>query len=230
MREHLKNAHQWQSGSKGGRPKKSPGSTISVARELWAKVTIEPVYYQTFHQSNFLWYFQVNPPAPAASSSSPLPHLSSAPQPMTVRERVEQQLARKLQARDQAVALAGLQPQHATEVSPWLETTRWGDYFAGKSLRAATHLIDLPEERRIIVAADTNSTSGLSYNAIEERQLALLLIPFDRLIEQARESLAEEKINIFDLHKVNSFLRRRTHQRPLLSTLGWGISKLDVAG
>ena len=41
MREHLKDAHQWQSGSKGGRPKKSPGSTKSVARELWAKVTIE---------------------------------------------------------------------------------------------------------------------------------------------------------------------------------------------
>ncbi|KAF4637121.1 hypothetical protein G7Y89_g978 [Cudoniella acicularis] len=225
MREHLKAAYQWQSGLKGGRPKKSPGSAISVARELWAKVTIEPVYYQTFHQSNFLRYFQVNPLAPAASSSSPLPHLSSAPRPMTVRERVEQQLAQKLQARDKAAALAGLQAQNATEVSPWLETTRWGDYFAGKSLRAAAHLIDLPTERRVIVAADTNSTSGLSYNVIEERQLALLLISFDRLIEQARKSLAEEKINIFDQHKVNSFLRRRTHQRPLLAKLKSGTYK-----
>ena len=79
---------------------------------------MEPVYYQTFYQSNFLQYFQVNPPTPAASSSSPLPHLSSAPQPMTVRERVEQQLARKLQARDKAAALAGLQAQNTTEVSP----------------------------------------------------------------------------------------------------------------
>ncbi|KFY89491.1 hypothetical protein V500_05648 [Pseudogymnoascus sp. VKM F-4518 (FW-2643)] len=219
MREHLKDAHQWQSGSKGGRPKKSPSSTKSVARELWAKVTVEPVYYQTFHQSNFLRYFQVNPPALAASSSSPLSHLSSAPRPMTVRERVEQQLARKLQARDQAAAFAGLQAQHATEVSPWLETTRWGDYFAGKSLQAAAHLIDLPTERRVIVAADTNSTFGLSYNAIEERQLALLLISFDRLIKQARESLAEEKINIFDQHKVTaSFAAGLTSARCLPSS------------
>ena len=49
IQDHLKDAHQWQSGSKGGRPKKSSGSTISVPRQLWAKVTIHPVYYQTFH-------------------------------------------------------------------------------------------------------------------------------------------------------------------------------------
>jgi hypothetical protein len=76
-----------------------------------------------------------------------------------------------------------------------------------------------------MVAADTDSTSGLLYNAIEERQLALLLTSFDRLITQARNSLAEEKINIFDQHKVNSFLRRRTHQRPLLAKLKSGTYK-----
>jgi hypothetical protein len=86
-------------------------------------------------------------------------------------------------------------------------------------------LIDLPTEQRVIVAADTNSTSGLSYNTIKERQLALLLILFDRLIKQAWESLAKEKINIFNQHKINSFLRRRTHQRPLLTKLKSGMYK-----
>ena len=76
-----------------------------------------------------------------------------------------------------------------------------------------------------MVAADTDFTSGLLYNAIEERQLALLLTSFDCLITQARNSLAEEKINIFDQHKVNSFLRRRTHQRPLLAKLKSGTYK-----
>jgi hypothetical protein len=75
---------------------------------------------------------------------------------MTVREQVEQQLAQKLQAREQARVNAGLQAQHATEVSPWLEMTKWGDYLAGKDLQAASRLIDLPEQRRVIVLADTN--------------------------------------------------------------------------
>ena len=138
---------------------------------------------------------------------------------MTIREQVEQQLAQKLQAREEARVTAGLQTPQATEVSPWLEMTKWGDYFAGKHLRAAARLIDLPEQRRVIALAGTDSSTGPSYNAAAERQLTLILGSFDRLIEQARQSLAEEKINIFDQHKVNSFLRRRTYQRPLLSKL-----------
>jgi hypothetical protein len=69
---------------------------------------------------------------------------------------------------------------------------------AGKDLQAASRLIDLPEQRRVIVLADTNSSTGLSYNAVKEQQLTLILESFDRLVEQARQSLAEEKINIFD--------------------------------
>jgi hypothetical protein len=144
---------------------------------------------------------------------------------MTVREQVEQQLAQKLQAREEARVTAGLQMPQATEVSPWLELTKWGNYLAGKTLRTAARLIDLPEQRRVIVLADPNSISSLSYNATEERRLTLLLGSFDHLIEQARQSLAEEKINIFDQHKVNSFLRRRTYQRPLLSKLKSGTYK-----
>jgi hypothetical protein len=103
--------------------------------------------------------------------------------------------------------------------------TKWGDYLAGKDLQAASRLIDLPEQRRVIVLADTNSSTGLSYNAVEEQQLTLILESFVRLVEQARQSLAEEKINIFDQHKINSFLRRRTFQRPLLSKLKSGTYK-----
>ena len=138
---------------------------------------------------------------------------------MTIREQVEQQLAQKLQAREEARVTAGLQTPQATEVSLWLEMTKWGDYFAGKHLRAAARLIDLPEQRRVIALAGTDSSTGPSYNTAGERRLTLILRSFDRLIEQARQSIAEEKINIFDQHKVNSFLRRRTYQRPLLSKL-----------
>jgi hypothetical protein len=54
MRDHLKEIHQWQSGSKGGRPKQS---TSSAARELWTKVTMAPICCQTFHRSNFFSFF-----------------------------------------------------------------------------------------------------------------------------------------------------------------------------
>jgi hypothetical protein len=96
MRDHLKEIHQWQSGSKGGRPKKSTTYTV---RELWAKVTMAPVCCQTFHRSNFFRFFQVTPPV-AASCSSLISSLLTAPRPMTVLEQVEQQLAQKLQARE----------------------------------------------------------------------------------------------------------------------------------
>lgn len=218
MRDHLREIHQWESGSKGGRPKKS--STEAV-RTLWDKVTMAPVWCQTFHRSNFFRYFQVTPPVSASRPSS----LLTTPRPMTVREQIEQQLAQNLEASERAREHAGLQSPHATEVSPWLEVTKWGDYLAGKSLQAAKHLIDLPEQRRVEVLADTDSSTGLSYNEVEEAQLTLILGSFDRLIEQARQSLAEEKINIFDQHKINSFLRRRTCQRPLLSKLKSGTYK-----
>jgi hypothetical protein len=55
MRDHLKVIHQWQSGSKGGRPKQS---TSSAARELWTKVTMAPICCQTFHRSNFFLFFR----------------------------------------------------------------------------------------------------------------------------------------------------------------------------
>lgn len=51
MRRHLKNAHAWESGSKGGRPSKTvqgKGEATALSR-----VTTGPVCYQTFHLSNF---------------------------------------------------------------------------------------------------------------------------------------------------------------------------------
>jgi hypothetical protein len=50
------------------------------------------------------------------------------------REQIEQQLAQKLQTREQAVTSAGLQVQHATEVSPWLEMTKWGRVLSRQEL------------------------------------------------------------------------------------------------
>jgi hypothetical protein len=67
MQYHLKNAHAWKSGSKSGRPLKAnqeKGKTTAVST-----VTISPVYYQTFHVSNFQHNFRALGPAQLAVSS-----------------------------------------------------------------------------------------------------------------------------------------------------------------
>ena len=48
-----------------------------------------------------------------------------------------------------------------------------------------------------------------------EHLLILFLEAFDRVIEQARNSLLEHRVNVFDQHRVNSFIPRRTSKQPL---------------
>ena len=45
--------------------------------------------------------------------------------------------------------------------------------------------------------------------------MALLLDAFDRVIEQARASLREDRVNVFDQHRINSFIPRRSHSKAL---------------
>ncbi|PVH71646.1 hypothetical protein DL98DRAFT_382716, partial [Cadophora sp. DSE1049] len=47
----------------------------------------------------------------------------------------------------------------------------------------------------------------------------------DRIIEQARVSLQEDRVNVFDQHRVNGFLHRRSAHRPLLHKLKDGTYK-----
>jgi hypothetical protein len=53
-------------------------------------------------------------------------------------------------------------------------------------------------------------------------QLILVLESFDRLIEQARESLRTDRINVFDQQRVSSFLTRRTTNFSLVHKLQEG--------
>ena len=66
-----------------------------------------------------------------------------------------------------------------TEVSPWLEMTRWPRYFNG------LHMADI---------------APLAYaaNPITEPALIVVLESFDQLIERAHQSICEDKISVFD--------------------------------
>jgi hypothetical protein len=48
-----------------------------------------------------------------------------------------------------------------------------------------------------------------------DQLLVLLLDALDRVIEQARASLLEDRVNVFDQHRINSFIPRQSNNKPL---------------
>jgi hypothetical protein len=116
----------------------------------------------------------------------------------TIPQQIELQLDQKLAALDPAAPHFPGQP-HFSRISAWLETTQWTSYLRGHGLRQAAALIKL--------SPSMASTRQAALNEQESRskdQLRLLLDSFDRVIEQARSSLLEDWINVFDQHQVNS--------------------------
>ena len=72
-------------------------------------------------------------------------------------------------------------------------------YLEGKDLRAVARLLARP----------SGSKPGLS----------ALLQAFDELIDQARQSILDEEVNIFALHRVNSFIPARPYKKPFQTKL-----------
>ena len=72
-------------------------------------------------------------------------------------------------------------------------------YLEGKDLRAVARLLARP----------SGSEPGLS----------ALLQAFDELIDQARQSILDEEVNIFALHRVNSFIPARPYKKPFQTKL-----------
>jgi hypothetical protein len=68
---------------------------------------------------------------------------------------------------------------HPTEVSPWLELTRWPEYLWGQDLTAVALL-------------------GCLVDLVEEPLLALFSASVERLIQQAYQTIRSGQINEFD--------------------------------
>ncbi|KAF2008314.1 hypothetical protein BU24DRAFT_360180, partial [Aaosphaeria arxii CBS 175.79] len=84
-----------------------------------------------------------------------------------------------------------------TEVSPWLELTRWPRFFDGLDMTEVAPLAYLPNPRT-------------------EPGLAALGESFDRIIEQAYLSICEDRISVFDQAKINSFISDRSSKQERL--------------
>jgi hypothetical protein len=85
-----------------------------------------------------------------------------------------------------------------TEVSPWLEMTRWPRYFNGLNM------------------ADVAPLAYVA-NPITEPALVVIGESFERLIEHAHQSIREDRISVFDQAQINSFIAGRSgkHDRML---------------
>ena len=79
--------------------------------------------------------------------------------------------------------------KHSTEVSLWLEMTRWGEYLRGQDMVAVALLGCLPDP--------TMETLLVAFTASVER-----------LINRAYTTISDHRINEFDQVQINTFLRK----------------------
>jgi hypothetical protein len=147
--EHLRVVHQWS---------RRPGhqsASYQPAKGL-AQAACFPIAYQTFYKRrDFMWYFQVQPDAPAiaggagggvaaAAVAAPAGSIQQGIQqelegggippavvatPLSIAEQIELQLTQKLNAATiVAVAATTAGERHCTQASPWLDVTQWPGY------------------------------------------------------------------------------------------------------
>ncbi len=87
-----------------------------------------------------------------------------------------------------------------SQVSPWLERTRWPRYLAGQSLSDVAQLARPPD--------------------VGEHALKELTQAIDRLVEAAYHSVCNDRINFFAQKRIASFLpQRKAYSQPLMVKL-----------
>lgn len=168
------------------RRKGRPGKSASIPEEDRGPMFKE-VYCQRFfiscHQSSF---FVVHVPPK-------LQNLMAKPQTRKVdllRAIINEQLHAGI-LEQQVIAQTYSSPVAKTEVSPWLEITKWPRYFDG---------------------LDMTKVAPLAYgpNPVTEAALVIMGESSDRIIEQAYRSICEDRISVFDQAKINSFISGRS--------------------
>jgi len=179
---------------------RKPGRPAKIAGVL--PTDSEPMFSEVFCQRFFVSgaqssLFTVNVPDPVQDlvKTRPRGHVD------IYRALIDEQLTAGNHEQDIQAQIYNSQVSK-TEVSPWLEMTRWPRYFHGLNMANVAPL-------------------AYTANPITEPTLVLLGESFDRLIERAHQSVCEDKISVFDQAQINSFIAGRSskHDRMLMVKL-----------
>ncbi|WKT54075.1 hypothetical protein QSH57_004659 [Fusarium oxysporum f. sp. vasinfectum] len=228
MREHFRLFHERQFHHRGQRYKNG-------IIEAWQKAGVAraPVACQTlFKSSSNRRYFPVQAPEldSVSASESVLSDISHGPASSA---DGSDELHAGASSLTQAAHLAPAPAQHTQnqlqrEASPiseqyrWIQFTEWGRYLAEYPLKAAARLLDLPLEE----SWNSSDMNGDSYYGDENEKklqdewvLQHILAALRRLVERARKTMSDGRFNVFDQHRLNSFLPRRTSGKPFFHKL-----------
>lgn len=192
MQMHHKRVHSWSNPRSRGRPSSAMAATNTV---LWkAGVSCQ----QFFPSGSRSQLFEVR--TDPDTTLAPQKTSGTRTREEEVRHQTYLQLDQQRYTSEEpgdAAPMAALK----TDVSPWLETTRWPNYLQGTKLSSVAHLAYTPDP-------------------VKEPLLHQLALSLDRVIEASHASLDAEKVNVFDQSRINSFIRRqKASDRPLLVKL-----------
>ncbi|CAN9210663.1 hypothetical protein AA0121_g11547 [Alternaria tenuissima] len=178
-----------------GRPSKADALTVSNRKRVSCQ--------RLFVQGCKSHYFAVISPAEIEEEKDTIRRRDMAAQLLEA-EYIRAQIDEALKQGHQETQAFGdriLDNAAPTEVSPWLEMTRWPKYLQGHSF---------------IEIARLASPASLA----SEPLLVEFSDSLDRVVEQAHTSIRDDKVNVFDQARINSFIqRRREFDRPLMIKL-----------
>lgn len=197
MQKHHRRTHP--SGKKPGRPSACAQLSLSDASR-WKSTRCQRFFVQGPQST----YFCVSErSAIDQQSTSRQPPIRPPDQSSVGNEMLDLVLAELAAAEKQLELTADVisNNQSKTEISPWLEMTRWPRYLQGHKLSQVAPLASLP-----IAGA--------------EPLLDIFVASLSRLVDQARDSLSKQRVSVFDQALIKRvFTEYEKHRTPALSPL-----------
>ncbi|SCO78513.1 uncharacterized protein FRV6_02726 [Fusarium oxysporum] len=219
MEEHLRRRHN--------RPIRKPGPQGNGAKGgieglIRARLIKGPTTCQTLFRNHQSSYFAVNCPRNKEGPSLPSPLLdlsvriaSRDPGHSTTSELqplIDLQLAESEEgSTSQGDINVNLISQDIRHRSQWLHITEWPRFLE-------PHQGRLSEVAALIFLPDSDELYGHGVQGNQDSLLHVILLSLDRVIARARSSLKKGKLNV-DQHRLNSFVARRSSQKPLIHDL-----------
>ena len=196
MGKHVGQSHPQLRRPRGWQPRSS--SEEGSASQRWRKVFCQ----RFFATGKGTTYFRVAEPMDELKRI--LEKLPVATKVLTEKEAIRAELYRQLKEHDEEMEkMLQRTPDDTvgTEVSPWLQVTRWPKYLRGQDFAQVASL-----------------GIGAQYGAEP------LLVEFSRsvvrVIEKANISIENDVVNMLDQERINSFIqRRRLSDKPLFGKL-----------